>query len=182
MRFVVLILSVLILISEVKALAVASDYLPDKTLELMEGTSTFYSIELQNPESFDVNVKVTYEDTFMTPLNLKEEYTLEPQTQTRIKFNITAPKYKKNNNLFDIGFTVHQLTGAGGGVGFLPKINKQFSLKVIKDPNRFYIDDYYKYILPAAVVLLVIYFLLRNEFSSKKFRNNKVFRNRKLIK
>ena len=161
MRFIVLILSVLILISEVEALSVASDYLPDKTLELREGTSTIYSIELQNPESFDVDVKVTYEDTFMTPINFKDEYTLEPQTQTRINFNITAPKYKKEDNSFDIGFTVHQLTGAGGGVGFLPKINKRFKLKVIEDPDKVYIN--YFYVAYSIVLLIIIFFLLRKK-------------------
>jgi len=63
-------------------------------------------------------------------------------------------------------------------------------LRVIKDPNKLYIDDFYKYIPHVAVLSAVIFFLLRKEFSGKKFRRNKgfnpgknkIFKNRKIIK
>ena len=176
MRVIILIILLLALISNVEALAVVSDYLEKSTLEVIEETSTIYSIRLQNPESYEVKVKVDYNDEYMKAIDLKEEYTLDPKSSTRIEFNVTAPKYNKKNNEFTVGYTIHQLSGGGGGIGLLPKINKQFKLRVTKDPNKFYIEDYYKYIPHAAIILLVIYFLLRKELSSKKFRNRKIIK------
>ena len=157
MRVIVLVLLSLILVLDAKALAVASDYLPGGVLELTEESSTIYSIRLQNTESKESKVKVTYTDTYLKGINFKEEYTLPPKSSTRIEFNVTAPKYNKDNNIFDMSYTVHQLSGAGGGIGFLSKINKNIKLKVIEDPNKFHINYFY---VAYAIVLLIIIFLL----------------------
>ena len=127
MKVIVLVLLSLILVLNVNALAVASDYLPGGVLELTEETSTIYSISLQNVDSDELRVKVTYDDTHMKALDFKEEYTLPPKSSTRIEFNVTAPRYNKDNNIFDMSYTVHQLSGAGGGIGFLSKINPTYT-------------------------------------------------------
>jgi len=163
MRLAILILLTIVIISDVKALAVISDYLPGKTLELLEDTSTIYNIKLQNPSQYEYKVKVTYDDTLMKAINFKEEYTLPPKSNTKVEFNVTAPKYVKNKDIFELSLTVHQLTGAGGGVGFLPKISKQFKLKVVEDPNAFYIN--YWYLGYGIVLLIIIFFLLRKKES-----------------
>jgi len=129
MRLVVLFIVALILILDVEALAVASDYLEKNRLQLLEGTSIIYSIRLQNPDHEQSLVKVTYNREFMKALNYKEEYILPPESSTRIEFNVTAPKYNKINNLFDMSYTVHQLSGSGGGgTTFLTKISKIIKL------------------------------------------------------
>ena len=167
---------ILALSLDVKALAVASDFLESGILTLVEETSTIYSIRLQNPDSGESRVKVDYDKEFMKALEFKEEYILPPESSTRIEFNITAPKYNKNNDLFKMSFTVHQLSGGGGGgIPFLLKINKQFKLKVIKDPNRFHIDFF---IVAYAIVFLAIFFFL---YKKRKPRRKRKL-NRKIIK
>ncbi|MBI2650710.1 hypothetical protein HYX04_05375 [Candidatus Woesearchaeota archaeon] len=156
-----------------KALAVASDYLEDNTLTLTEENSAIYSIRLQNPDSYEQMVKVDYDNQFMKALDFKEEYTLPPQSSIRIEFNATAPKYDKNNNLFVVSYTVHQLTGpSGGGIPFLTKINKSFKLKVIKNPSKFHIDyDYAAYAVIALAFLLYVFRKKRAwKRSKRKFR------------
>lgn len=175
MRVVVLISLILAFSLDVEAIAVASDYLPGNILEMIEGTSKIYKINLQNPDSFETVYKVTYDDSYMKAIDFKEEYILPPKSSVTVQFNVTAPGYNKDNNLYGMSFTVHELTGAGPGIGFLGKINKQIKLKVIKDPNRFHIDFY---IVGYAIVFLAIFFFL---YKKKKPRRKRKL-NRKIIK
>ena len=170
MRVIVLILLSLVLnlvlILDVKAIAVASDYLEDGTLELIEGTSTIYNIQLQNPDSYTSKYKVVYDDKYMKAIDFKEEYTLPPKSSESIKFNITAPKYKKDNNVFTLSYTVHQLSGGDeSGISFLTKINKQFKLKAVKDPDRFHIN--YFYVVYVIILLIIIFFLFKKSSNRK---------------
>lgn len=186
MRVVILILLIAALslnTLNVGALAVASDYLEDETLEVIDGTSKIYSIRLQNPDEYEMRVKVDYSKEFMKASDFKEEYTLPPKSSTRIEFNITAPKYDKNNNLFTLGYTIHQLSGGpgGGGIPFLEKINKNFNLRVIKSPKKFYID--YNLLVYAAMALAFLLYISRKKISGyfgKKQKNK--LKNRKIIK
>ena len=178
-----------VLILDVGALSVASDYLEGNTLQLVEGNSTVYSIRLQNPEQYELRVKVDYDARFMQTAGFKDEYVLQPQETARIEFNITAPKYKKGENIFSLSYTVHQLSGAGGsGVGFSPKISKGFKLEVLKSPDRFYIDPLY-IVLPAMALAFLLFVSRKNimnlaknrsrVFSKRKFN---AFKSRKIIK
>ncbi len=172
MRLIIFILLSIILSSNVEALAVASDYLENNTLILTEGTSTIYSIRLQNPNSYETKVKVDYDTRFMKTIDFKEEYTLPPESSTRIEFEVTAPEYNESNSLFVLGYTVHQLSGGGGGgVPFLTKINKNFKLEVVEDLDKFHIN--YAIVAIIMVLSVIIFFLLR--FASKNL-------NRKIIK
>ena len=172
----------ILLSTNVYSLGVASDFLEDDTLELIEGASKLYGIRLQNPTEWEMKVKLTYDETFLKAIDYQDEYTIPPKTNYPILFNVSAPENAKPGKIYTLSYTVHQLSGSGPGVPILIKIAKNFKLKILRDPNKFYIDDYYKYIPHAAVVLLVMYFLLRKEFSSKKFRKNRIFKNRKIIK
>lgn len=180
MRFIVLILTALILISNVEALAVASDYLEDNTLQLIEGTSTIYSIRLQNTGSDETRVKIDYDGTLMKAIDFKEEYTLPPKSSTRIEFNVTAPEYKKNSNVFTLSLTAHQTAvGGASGIGFLPKINKNFKLEVLKNPDRFYIDPLY--MVYAAIVLAFLGLVHRKKIIDLWKRRNQTFKNQKFL-
>ena len=170
MRLIVLFLILLVSGLGVKALAVASDYLEGNTLTLIEGSSKIYSIRLQNPDSYESRVKVDYDAQFMKAIDFKEEYILPPQSSTRVEFNITAPKYDKNNDLFALSYTVHQLSGpAGGGIPFLTKINKNFKLKVIQDPNKFHIN--YDYVTYAVIALVFLLYVFRKKIAMKRKRH-----------
>jgi len=163
MRVAILILFGVLMSLNVNALSVASDFLEGGILEVTEGTSKIYGIRLQNTESFETHIKVTYEIEFVNILDYQEEYTVLPKSAVEVKFNVTAPNYNKNNNEFSISYTVHQLTGSGGGLGFLPKINKNFKMRVIKDPNTFRINYYY---IAYGIILLAIVFFI---YKKKKF-------------
>jgi len=190
MRLIVLIFILgTISILDAEALSVASNYLEDNTLKLVEGNSTVYSIRLQNPDNEELRVKVDYDKGFMRAIGFKDEYILQPEETVRIEFNVTAPKYVKNENIFTLSYTVHQLSGAGGtGLGFSPKISKGFKLEVLKNPDRFYIDPLY--IVYAAMASAFLLFvskknirnLIKNRsriFSKRKFN---AFKSRKIIK
>ncbi len=175
------------LIFDAKALAVASDYLEDNTLKLAEGNSTIYSIRLQNPEKYELRVKVDYDRGLMQTIDLKDEYILQPEETASVKFNITAPKYKKGENILPLTYTVHQLGTGSGGLGFSPKISKGFKLEVIRDTNRFYVDPVY--IVLAAMALAFLLFAAGRKIISpakswKKFPKRKLgaFKSRKLVK
>ena len=140
MRVLIFIFLMAALSFEANALAVVSDFLPNNTLTLTEGESAIYSIRLQNTESYEAAYKVDYDLNFLKPIGYKEQYIVEPKSSYRIEFNVTAPSYdhkNEENNLFVIGYTVHQLTSpSGGGIPFLTKINKNFKLKVAKRPSK----------------------------------------------
>ena len=176
MRAVIFIFLIAALSFEANALAVVSDFLPNNTLVLVEGTSAIYSIRLQNPDVYEVRYKVDYDQQFMKALDYKEEYMVTPQSSLRIEFNVTAPRYEKNNNVFGIGYTIHQLTGAaGGGIPFLTKINKNFKLKVIKNPNKSYINN--DYLAYAAILLaFLLYIFWKKNAKRKKYKNRKIIK------
>ena len=189
MKEIVLILLSLILVLDVKALAVVSDYLEGNTLNVTEGTSKIYSIRLQNPELYETKVGLDYDKGLMKALDYREIYTLPAQSSVRVEFNVTAPEYKKGNDVFNIAYTVHQIGGPdGGGLGFSPKISKGFKLRVVKSPDRLYIDPLH--IVFAAMALAFFLFIYRKNirnlikdrnkvFSKRKFN---VFKSRKIIK
>lgn len=161
------------------ALAVASDYLEDNTLKLVEGNSTIYGIRLQNPDDYDLAVKVDYDKGLMQAIDFKEEYLVHPGETASVKFNITAPKYKKGENIFPLTYTVHQLGIGGSGVGFSPKISKGFKLEVAKSPDRFYIDPLY--IVLAAMALAFLLFVSRKKIMDLAKNRSRIFFKKRLI-
>lgn len=166
------------LISDAKALSVVSDYLEKNTLQLVEWDSAIYSIRLQNPDSHQLRVKVDYDKRFMQATGFKEEYILQPGETAKIEFNITAPKYKKGENIFSLSYTVDQLSGSGGsGVGFSPKISKGFKLEVMRNPDRFYIDPLY-IVLPAMALAFFLFIYRKNIMNLAKGRS-KIFQKRR---
>ena len=177
----------ILLICNVNALGVVSDFLEDDTLELIKGTSKLFNIRIQNPDQQEIIIKLTYDENILKVINYQDEYKIPPKTNYQIEFNVSPPKNAKLNQIYTVGYTIHQLSGSGPGLPILLKIAKNFKLKIIKNPNKFYISDYYKYIPNIAIILVVILFLIRKELQPKldklrkKFRKNKI-KNRKIIK
>ena len=167
MKGAIFLLLALILASlEVHAISVASDYLVNGTLELTEGASKIYSIRLQNPTENEVGVKLDYDAAFLKVVDSKEVYILSPkETGYRILFNVTA---SKKLGTYDISYTVSEVEpGAGGGLPIRLKINKNFKLRVIEDPNKTHIN--YSS-LSYAAVLLIIGLVIFSKFLSRKRR------------
>lgn len=179
MKQIIPIFLIIALSLNAKALAVASDYLEDNTLTLMEGSSRIYSIRLQNPDPYEARFKVDYDNKFMKTMDFKEEYVLPPKSTARIEFNVTAPKYDEKDNLFVVSYTVHQLSG---GTFFLTKISKNFKLKVEKNLNasknqdKPYVDYNngfhvnYGYAAYAIAVLAFLLYIFRKKLTKKKHK------------
>jgi len=172
MRVVIfLFLAIALLSLEVHSISVASDYLQGGTLELIEGTSKIYSIRLQNPTDDQVGLKLDYDAAFMKVIDYKEIYTLSPrETGYSILFNVTAPKKLGEYN---VGYTVSEVEPAGGGgLPIRLKINRNFKLKIIKDPNKFHIN-YFASIYVAALLILG-FALVKKILPKKQERKRKV--------
>lgn len=158
-----LLLAIVILSLKVNAISVASDYLVNNTLELIKGESKIYGIRLQNPTDSEVGIKLDYDQSIMKLADYKEVYILPPQTiGYRISFNVTAPK---TPGIYTVGYTVSEVEPSGsGGLPIRLKINRNFNLKVIEDPNKFHID----YARVAYIsILLIIAFALFKKFIMK---------------
>ena len=159
-----LVLSVLLLSLSSGAVSVVSDYLVNDTLELTKGTSKIYSIRLQNPTDAEVGIKLDYDTAFMKAIDYKEVYTLPPKTAGyKILFNVTAPK---EPGLYTVSYTVGEVEPSGGaGLPILLKINKNFKLKVIKEPSKFHIR--YDYVVYALAVLAFLLYAFRKKSTIK---------------
>lgn len=161
------------------AISVASDYLVNDTLELIEGASKIYSIRLQNPTNNEIGIKLDYDATFMKVIGFKEVYILAPkETGYSVSFNVTAPK---KPGLYKVEYTVSESEPGGAGLPIRLKINRNFNLKVIEDPNKVhtnYIGTNYSGLVYLALFLIIVLFLLRKKGKYKAFKN----KNRKIIK
>ena len=165
MRIAILILFALAaLAAQANAISVVSDYLVNDTLELTKGTSKIYSIRLQNPTDAEVGIKLDYDTAFMKAIDYKEVYTLPPRTAGyKILFNVTAPE---KPGLYTVSYTVGEVEPSGGaGLPILLKINKNFKLKVIKEPSKFHIR--YDYVVYALAVLAFLLYAFRKKSTIK---------------
>lgn len=172
MKYLIFFLVFLALSFNAHAIAVASDYLENNTLELIGGASQIYSIRLQNPTDYEAAVKVDFDNTYMKIVDYREVYTLAPrETGYKILFNVTAPE---KPSLYSVGYTVSEVESGGGGLGLLLKINRNFNLKVIEDPNKFHLNyDYVAYGVIVTIFLIYLFIkkrkIKRSKYKSRKF-------------
>lgn len=164
MRSVIFLLILVAASLNVNALSVASDYLINNTMELMEGTSKIYSIRLQNPANEEVGVKLDYDASFMEVINYKETYILPPKTPGhRIEFNVTA---NKKPGLYTVSYTVNEVEpSGGGGLPIRLKINRNFNLRIAEDPNKLSINYY---LIGYIAVLSILAFALFKKITARK--------------
>ena len=152
----------------VNAISVVSDYLENNTMILTVGESKIYSIRLQNPTNNEAGIKLDYDNNTMKVLGYYGIYTLAPkETGYRINFNVTAPKQP---GLYTVGYTVSEVeAGGGGGVPIRLKINRNFTMKVIKKPGFYWTSEYKAYITLASVFIIyaALYFFW-NKNSGKR--------------
>ena len=186
MRVVIFILFTALLSFNANALAVVSDYLEDDTLLLEDKGSKLYGVRLQNPDEEEIQVQLTYNTDIAKVIDYEEAYTIPQKSSIAIRFNISAPKKSRLGDVYTMGYTVHQLAGSGQGVPLLLKINNGINVKIVKDPDKFYLENYpyAGYIIVALALLSYIfrkniadYWKERNKIFSKK-----VFKKRKINK
>lgn len=176
MRVVIFILLAALLSFNANALAVASDYLEDNTLLVEDKGSKLYGIRLQNPDPGETQLQLTYDDSLSKVIDYEEVYTIPPKSAKSILFNVTAPKKLRPGDTFTIGYTVHQLSGSGSGVPLLLKINKSFNVRIIKSPDKFYLEDY-SYAVYAIIALSFLLYIFRKNIAIYWRERGKIAKN-----
>ena len=176
MRVVIFILLVALLSFNVNALAVATDYLENKTLFLEDGGSKLYGARLQNSASGETQVKLSYGEDIAKVIDYEEIYTIPGKDTKSILFNITAPKNSKPGDTFTFGFTINQVSGSGSGVPILLKINKNFKVQIIRNPDKIYLEDY-SYVAYIVIGLALLLYVFRKNIVSLWKGRNRISKN-----
>ncbi len=172
MRAVIFVLLTAVMYSfNAAALAVASDYLDDNTLLLEDETSKLYGIRLQNSGANDVYLRLTYDDTISKVIGYQQVYKVPPKESTPVVFNITAPKNARPDDIYEVSYTVAEVSPGGEGIPILLKINKSFNVKIIKNPNKFYLDYTIVKIFSAMALAFLLYAFRNNIANYWKNRN-----------
>jgi hypothetical protein len=168
--FLVLVMAIACL--KVNAISVSSDYLVNDTMVLIESTSKIYKIVLQNPTNYEIGMKLDYEKTFIKVIDYKEVYILPPKEMYTVQFNVTAPE---EIGVYTIGYTVSEVEPGGfGGVPIRLKINRNFKLNVVKNPDKFYINN--DYVAYAVIILIFLLYIIKKKYAKKRTRQkNKKF-------
>lgn len=174
MRLIIFITLAAMLSFNVNALSIASDFLENDTLFLMEGISKLYGIRLQNPASEQAYLQITYQSPIAKIVDYEETYTVPAKSSRSVFFNVSAPG-SKPGDIYAVGYTVHQFSGSGQGVGIALKINKNFNVKIIENPDKPKVSEpsssnfNYKNIAYAAIILLIfIYIIKKNVLKHRK--------------
>lgn len=173
-KLIIFIISFGVLLSfNVNAISVASDFLENDTLFLMEGTSKIYGIRLQNPASEQAYVQITYDSTIAKIIDYEETYVIPAKSSRSVSFNVSAPNSNPGDS-YSVGYTVHQFAGSGQGVGIALKINKNFNVKIIENPDMPNIKESdangnfnYGSIIYAAITLLIFIYIIIRKGASK---------------
>ena len=156
------------------AIAVASDYLENSTLTLVDGASALYGIRLQNPSPEEIHLKLTYDDSIAKIVDYQEGYAVPAKSSFAIFFNISAPNAKPGD-VFDVGYTVHEVSASGAGIPLLLKINKNFKVKIVEAPDKSYTDKFhisYAWLAVGIIALAFFIFISRKKIAGY-FRGNK---------
>ena len=182
MRLIIFISLAVLLSFNVHALSIASDFLENDTLFLMEDTSKLYGFRLQNPSSGEVSLQIAYDSPIAKIVDYEETYVIPAKSSRSVLFNVSSINLTPGDS-YSVGYTVHQLSGSGSGVGLALKINKNFNVKIIENPDKPKVSEppikgnfNYNKISYAAVILLILIYTIR------KIIRKKVFKHRKIIK
>ena len=133
----------------------------------MEGTSRTYKIKLQNVDDEERKAILVMDSEITEIIDYKEIYILpKGVSNTPVVFNVTAPKNAMVGDEYSIGYYVEPLSGEGGAIQLGIRMNKQLKVKIVKNSNKFYIDDHF----PEFAVLgaLLALFIITNKKKRKK--------------
>lgn len=158
----ILFLFVLLLSSlKVYGVGISSPYLENDTIKLIKGQSTIYTINLQNPEDRDIDVKIDYNSKIAKIIDYKEVYTLPAgKLDTEVSFFINASEETEIGGIYAVSYSMKPLTA--GGEGTLPMtvgVNKHFNVEIIKNPNSVDMRILLYYAAFIAVFIIIIIFI-----------------------
>lgn len=184
MKLIIFISLAVLLSFSVNALSVASDFLENDTLLLMEGTSKLYGIRLQNPSSGQVYLQITSDNQIAKIVDYEETYVIPAKSSRSVLFNVSALNLKPGNS-YSVGYTVYQLSGSGSGVGLALKINKNFNVKIIENPDKPDVDKSpisgdinYRNAAYIAIILLILIYSIRKIIGKNAFKHRKIIKRR----
>lgn len=183
--FILLILAIIVvsaiaLPTNALALGVSTPVLEGNTLGAAEGGNPAQlTISLQNVESQDVLVRVTYSSDADVAkiIDYKETYLLPAGSlDNKITFSITLPETARVNDVYEVRYTVAPLNVQSGGIiSLLPGIGKSFKVLVVKNPDKFYLGLYLQETgkIWAVVFLIVVAYVAYSVYKRKKSKHGK---------
>jgi hypothetical protein len=164
-------LFILVISLQASAISVVSDFLENDTLVLKEHESKLYGIRIQNGKDYSQHFRVTYDGEYATILDYKGQYEVPPKSSVSIKFNLSSDKMPKGEPI-SIGYSVHELSGAGEGVPILLSINKNFNVKVEESGAEPNINPINPEVL-AVLAIILLYLAYRACLKSKTQKNKR---------
>ena len=177
MRLIIFITLIVLLSFNAHALSIASDFLENDTLFLMDGASKLYGIRLQNPASEQVYLQIAYDSPIAKIIDYEETYIIPAKSSRSVFFNVSAPNSTPGDS-YSVGYTVYQLSGSGSGVGIALKINKNFNVKITENPDKSYVNksdissnfNYGNkaYVAYAAIILLILIYAIKKMVKHRK--------------
>lgn len=172
MRLIIFISLAVLLSFNAHALSVASDFLENDTLFLMEDMSKLYGIRLQNPASEHVYLQIAFDSPIAKIIDYEETYAIPAKSSRAVFFNVSALNLKPGDS-YSVGYTVHQLSGSGSGVGLALKINKNFNVKITENPDKPKVIEpgvssnfnygNKAYMAYATIILLIFVYIIRKK-------------------
>jgi hypothetical protein len=170
MKWMFSVLFFVLLFEQVGAVGIVTDYLNDNTLNLVDGSSTTFKILLQNVDSEELKVRVGIDSDIAQIIDYKDVYTLPPGvSNTPVLFNITSPKNAKVVEIYTVSYHMEPQSAGGGTVAIGMRMNKDFKVRIIKDPNKLYPEDYFARAILIAVIIILVVVGLKKKSGSKVF-------------
>jgi hypothetical protein len=177
MRKLALLFIFLIAALNVQAIGVSTPYLENNILLLPQGTSTLFSITLQNTGTEDIAVKVDYasDNNIASMTNNQTFYNLKAgSVDNQITFNITAPKNARAGSIYELKYSVSPIKAdAGGTISFVPGISRSIKIQITKPAETSFLQGLLDQglllgILIIAVVASLILYLAKGKKRRRK--------------
>ena len=155
------------------ALGVSGPFLESNTLDVQDGKATTMQLVLQNTNDEPVLTvfALSSEGDIANVIDRQSSYLLPPKSiNTVIVLNITAPQGAKIGSIYEVKYSFGPVEPSTGGIiAFAPGISRSFKVKIVRDPDRFYLGYYLKEKgLMWLVILLILIGYVWYGFHKKK--------------
>lgn len=176
-RIIFLFAIILILLPNVIAFAVSSQYYDNNPLYMQPGETvdTFFTLQnIAGTENITLKAKIEYGEDILTLLDNTDIYTVPSGGKVKVNFKITAPTDAKKDDKFPITIFFTSLrTSSGGPVAIGASVGKGFDViikeaEVIGAPKEKTQIPIWAYIIIGIIILVIIIFLVLKKKGNKK--------------
>lgn len=155
--------------------------LKDNAVEVMDESSKIIKFTLQNTEKYNLTASVG--------VNGKTVRIVEPQPaifnlppgslDTTVYVNVSAPPGARIGDEFSASISMGaDLEGGGGGtVGVIPSLSRAFNVRIVKNPDKFYLAEFLTTMGMTVAILAVFALFL---FVGLKISLKRVSKRKKL--